>query len=101
MRTFRTKPFQKATQKIFSHEQQEQLRTFEKDLIAGEQRGKPLGPYWLREARIQAKRAYYVTQPGGAMFIGASKKKQQQETIDRLRERLDAFRDALRDLLSQ
>ena len=81
-----THKFSKSSKKVLSKQQLLQLRKKQEQLLP--HHGKPLGPHWLRELKIEEKRVYYVLTEEKATFVALSDKKSQQEVIDAIREEL-------------
>ena len=65
--------------------------------------GSPLGYPFLREKRIREKRVYYLVYEDLklVLLVATSGKKDQQATIDDLKEHLDNFREIAEDIAMQ
>lgn len=97
-RVKQTHEFAKQARKVLSHKQRKELKTLKESLRHNPHRGKSLGPHWFKEIKIQEKRVYYVVREDTILFITASSKKQQQETIDKTRKLLEEYKELLRVL---
>ena len=65
--------------------------------------GSPLGYKFLREKRIKEKRVYYLIYEDLelVLIVATSSKKDQQATIDHIKESLDEFRTVAEDIIKQ
>lgn len=65
--------------------------------------GKPLGYPFLREKRIKEKRVYYLVyeELNLVLLVAVSGKKEQQATIDHIREQLDEYREVAESISRQ
>lgn len=101
MRVFITEDFSKEIQKVLTSEQRNQLQTFIEKFKNGVQRGKILGPTYLREVKIQSKRVYYVYIDNAALFVAASNKKEQSQRIRDIQQQSNRFLAVLKKLTAQ
>lgn len=65
--------------------------------------GSPLGFPFLREKRIREKRIYYLIYPDIQLIllIAVSGKKNQQATIDHIKNHLDAYKEIAKNISMQ
>lgn len=65
--------------------------------------GKPLGYPFLREKRIHEKRIYYIVYEDLklVLLVATSGKKNQQATINHIKENLEAFKEVAEDISKQ
>ena len=65
--------------------------------------GKPLSYPFLREKRVNEKRVYYLIYRDLelVLLVATSDKKDQQTTIDRIKENLKEFRKVAEDIVKQ
>jgi len=65
--------------------------------------GKPLNYPFLRESRVKEKRVYYLIYEDLklVLLVAVSDKKNQQETIDHIKEELDEYRKIAKDIAKQ
>ncbi len=65
--------------------------------------GKPLGYPFLREKKISGRRVYYLIYDdlGLVLLVATSDKKDQQATIDHIRENLDEFKEVAKSISKQ
>ena len=97
-RVFTTNFFEESI-KDFSKQQRERIFNFYKKIRTGDG-GKPLRYKFLREKRIAEKRVYFLiyTDLKIVLFVAASDKKAQQETIDFIITHLDEFQIKAKEL---
>lgn len=93
MEIYETEEFKKLAQKALSRAQRMQLRKKQARLKVTD--GKPLGPSYLRELKLQEKRVYYVIQGTKALFVSISNKKSQQHVINTMHAELDALKQSI------
>ncbi len=74
-----------------------------KNLAESPLSGDPLGYKFLREKRIKEKRVYYLIYEDLklVLLVAASGKKDQQDTIDRIKEQLDEYRKMAEKIAKQ
>ena len=79
---FRTEMFKGELEKL-SKTEQTRIKRFENHLIENHFIGKPLGIVFLREKRLNGRRAYYLIYEdfNAVLIVTVSNKKTQQETI--------------------
>jgi len=65
--------------------------------------GSPLGYRFLREKRVKEKRIYYLVYDDLqlVLLVAASGKKDQQATIDHIKENLDEFRTVAENIIKR
>lgn len=65
--------------------------------------GKPLNYPFLREKRVREKRVYYLVYEdlGLVLLVAVSGKKDQQATIDHIKEHLKEFKQVAEDIVRQ
>lgn len=65
--------------------------------------GKPLNYPFLRETRIKEKRVYYLVYEDLklVLLVAMSSKKDQQKTIDHIKEQLDEYSDIAKEVSKQ
>ncbi|MDP7180279.1 MAG: hypothetical protein QF824_03345 [Candidatus Woesearchaeota archaeon] len=79
------------------------VEKFPKQLAISPHSGSPLGYPFLREKRIREKRVYYLIYDDLKLIllVATSSKKNQQDTIDHIKEQLDEFRSVAEDIAKQ
>ncbi len=102
-RVFKSPKFQKRTEKLLSKQEQTQLEKFIQKLKEGNILGKPLYGQSLKEFKLSGKRIYYLVYNDLAiiLFVNASNKKFQQETINEIKYMLPTFKKYAYDLYKQ
>ncbi len=90
-----TKTFDKKMKKLGL---QDTIEKFSKSLSHNPFSGKPLGIPFLREKRLKNKRIYYLIYKNKRIvfLIAVSSKKDQQETINYIKDNLETFRRSLK-----
>ena len=65
--------------------------------------GSPLGYPFLREKRIREKRIYYLVYPDIqlVLLVATSGKKDQQATIEHIKDHLDAYKEVAKNISMQ
>lgn len=96
MRVYVTEHFEKQAKKTLSAAERAQWRRFTDGITMA--KGKPLGPVWLREARIGGKRVYFLVGDRVCLFVDVSGKDAQQATIDQIRKLVPFYQEELRRL---
>jgi hypothetical protein len=82
---------------------QESCEKLPKKLSASPLQGSPLGYPFLRESRIKEKRVYYLVYQDLklVLLVAASGKKEQQATIEHIKEHLDKFKEIAQEIVKQ
>ena len=82
---------------------QEILDNIPKKLVESPLSGDPLGYPFLREKRVKEKRVYYLVYEDLklVLLVAASGKKDQQATIDHIKEHLEEFKKVAEELIKQ
>lgn len=99
-RVLSTKEFD-TWEKLLPKAQQEQINRFIAELKVSYDIGKPLGYPFFREKRIDGHRIYFLIYEDvqTVLLVTVSDKKAQQETIDGIREKLDFYRELVKNNL--
>lgn len=93
-RVFRLQEFEKMVNKLLALHERERITKLEAEIAQNPLTGKPLHSAFLREKRIDGKRAYFLVYEDLRMvlMVSVSDKKTQQATIDEIKSLLPAFR---------
>lgn len=85
-------------EKLLPKAYQEQIMNFIAELKESYDVGKPLGYPFFREKRVDGYRLYFLIYEDvqTVLLVTISDKKAQQETIDRIKEQLDFYRELIR-----
>ena len=99
---YRTETFEKEFSKL-SKSEQISIKNFEEKLVENPYFGKPLGYTFLREKKINNKRAYYLIYKNFiiVLMIAISDKKAQQATIDKIKNHLNDYYEFVKETLSK
>jgi|TARA_Y100000310_G_C20406113_1_gene679745 putative component of toxin-antitoxin plasmid stabilization module len=101
---FRTAEFDRELKKNTSKSEQSRIGRLERlQLTKNPFVGDPLGITFLREKRIDGKRAYFLVYEDirCVLMVGLSDKKAQQETIDRIRSNLVEYYAIVKEAIKQ
>ncbi len=93
-KVYRTGEFERLINKLLTKEEGKRIDKIESEISERGFTGKPLGYNFLREKRINGKRAYFLVYEEfkAALMVSISEKKAQQETIDKIKEYLPEFK---------
>jgi len=99
-KVFRTTTFDKEFSKL-SKTEQTAIEKFEKKLVVEPHLGKPLGYVFFREKKLNGTRIYYLVYEEFVivLMVAVSDKKTQQDTIEDIKRRLDAYYAFVKDTL--
>lgn|SRR3989344_5473503 len=101
-KVFRSKNFQK---EVVKYDQlfQGRIDKIESKLVYNPEYGTPLGMKWLREARFENHRIYYLIYEDlqAVYLIAMSGKKDQQKTINTIKIFLEFFRSEIEKLVKK
>ena len=99
---YRTAAFDKEFLKLQKAEQIA-IEKFEKKLVENPYIGKSLNYAFLREKKLNGKRAYYLIYDDFVivLMIAISDKKTQQATIDKIKEHLDSYYKFVKETLGK
>ena len=103
-KVFRTNKFDRGLVKRFSKEEQRQVELFEKDQLRDNPYvGDPLGYKFFREKKVGGKRVYFLVYDDlkAVLMVGVSDKKTQQDTIDKIKEKLDDYYEVIKEAIKQ
>ncbi len=97
-----TETYQREIEK-WPKDHQEIADKIPKKLAANPLYGDPLGYPFLREKRVREKRVYYLIYPdlNLVLLVATSGKKDQQHTIDHIKEQLDEYRVIAEQIVKQ
>lgn len=101
---YRTKWFEELCRKELSTEEQKQVENFEQtQLIFNPYVGDPLGYPFFREKKIRGKRIYYLIYKEfhAVLMTNISTKKDQQEVIREIKERLPLYYSIILEAIKQ
>lgn len=101
---YRTKRFETELQRQFSTEEVRQIEKFEKNqLKLNPYVGKPLKYPFFREKKVASKRVYYLIYENmtAVLLVGASRKKEQQETINSILRMLEHYNVLIQEMITQ
>ena len=97
VRVLSTKEFD-TWEKLLSKDYQEQIDDIIKQLKQSLEVGKPLGYPFFREKKMGKYRIFFLVyeESSTVLLITISDKKAQQETIDKIKEQLDYYREIIK-----
>jgi|SRR3989344_1133943 len=97
VRVLSTKEFD-TWEKLLSKDYQEQIDDIIKQLKQSLEVGKPLGYPFFREKKMGKYRIFFLVydDKNTVLLITISDKKAQQETIDKIKEQLDYYREIIK-----
>jgi putative component of toxin-antitoxin plasmid stabilization module len=101
-RVYRTETFDKRVKKL-SRKEQNQITRIENQLKINPFVGKPLGYRFFREKKIGGKRIYYLIYEEMViiLLVGLSDKKTQQATINKIKDKLPEYYEAIKVVLQK
>lgn len=101
---YRTEKFDKELLKRFSTEEQREVENFEKkQLTVNPYVGDPLSYPFFREKKLGGKRIYYLIYDDlkAVLMVKTSDKKDQQESIEEVKDRLKEFYELIKEIIKQ
>ena len=101
---FRTQRFEKELAKQLSPDEQKQVENFEKkQLKENPYVGDLLNYPFFREKKVGGKRVYFLIYGDirAVLMVGISDKKEQQETIDDIKGRLEEYHEVIKEAIRQ
>lgn len=101
-KVFQTSEFKTNINKILSNQEKERLEKIMDQLEEnGGNIGKPLAFPFFKEKRIQGKRIYFLVfeEIETILLVAASNKKNQQETIDKIKTLIPMFKEYVKNLI--
>ncbi len=100
-KVYRTGEFERLMNKLLTKEEQTRIDKIENEISEKGFTGKPLGYDYLREKRINGKRAYFLVYEEfkAALMVSLSGKNTQQETIDKIKEYLPEFNKLMKEII--
>ncbi|MBU2559663.1 hypothetical protein KKA03_02085 [archaeon] len=101
-KVYRTETFDRRFRKL-SNEEQKQIELIEQQLKINPFVGKPLGYKFFREKKIKGKRLYYLVYENIVLvlLVGLSDKKDQQATINLIKNRIPEYYDAVKKAIKE
>ncbi len=101
-RVYRTETFDRRVKKLPKKEQA-QITRIENQLKTNPFVGKPLGYRFFREKKIEGKRIYYLVYEDMVivLLVGLSDKKTQQATINKIKNKLPEYYNAIKEALQK
>ena len=99
-KVYRTNEFTRLLDKLLTKAEMDRVENIEDEISERGFTGRPLGFNFLREKRINGKRAYFLVYEefNAALMVSISDKKTQQETIDKIKEYLPEFKRLMEEL---
>ena len=99
-KVYRTNEFTRLLDKLLTKAEMDRVENIEDEISERGFTGRPLGYNFLREKRINGKRAYFLVYEEfkSTLMVSISDKKSQQETIDKIKEFLPEFKRLMEEL---
>ena len=100
-KVYRTGEFERLMNKLLTKEELKRIDKIESEISEKGFTGRPLGYAFLREKRINGKRAYFLVYEEfkAALMVSISDKNAQQETIDKIKEYLPEFNRLMKEII--
>ena len=99
-KVYRANEFTRLLDKLLTKSERDRIENIEDEISEKGFTGRPLGFNFLREKRINGKRAYFLVYEEfeAVLMVSISDKKAQQETIEKIKEYLPEFKRLIQEI---